>query len=80
MTGSAASRKETTADGGDQSPTSDGAEVYPVADLIEQSVGFLGVQAHVAAGALHGRKADLTIDDAKARVDAWLKAPLTKEA
>ncbi len=53
---------------------------FPVARLIRDSFRFLGHPSHVAAGALHGsKKSEMTVDEAKAAVEKWLKTPLTKK-
>lgn len=50
------------------------AATFQVSDLIERSSGFLGQPPHVVAGAFHGADPDeeLSLDDAKQRVDQWL--------
>jgi hypothetical protein len=44
--------------------------------LIDESQNFLGVGSHVAAGALYGQEDDLTVADAKQRVQQWLAKPV----
>lgn len=51
-----------------------GVETFQVSDLIERSSGFLQQPPHVVAAAFHGADPDeeVTLDDAKSRVDQWL--------
>jgi hypothetical protein len=61
----------------DQTPAESGDEVltFPVDDLIARSSDYLGHSSHVVAGALHGRKADMSLDDARARINDFLEKP-----
>lgn len=55
-----------------QAPARKPPRKVSVARLISQAGGFLGVESHVAAGALHGvRDPELTVDEARQRIDAW---------
>lgn len=54
------------------------APTYTVERLVTDSEGFLGVASHVAVGALYGHTKDLTVEQAKAKVEAWLKRPEDK--
>lgn len=58
----------------------DAPDTFPIDDLIERSVGFFGQASHVTAAALHGRVRAITLDDAKAAIDSYLKQPVMKEA
>lgn len=55
------------------------ARTYTVERLIADSEGFLGVPSHVAVGALYGVTDDLTVDQARKKVEAWLKKPEDKD-
>lgn len=57
------------------------APVYTVERLTgPDAYALTGSEGHIVAGALHGvSKKNLTIEEAKAAVKAWLKAPV-KEA
>lgn len=55
------------------------APTYTVERLVKDSEGFLGVPSHVAVGALYGFTKDLTVEQAKQKVDAWLKRPEEKD-
>jgi hypothetical protein len=57
-----------------------GPDKYEVSDLIARSSGFLGQPSFVVAGALHGKTEDMTLDDARAAVKAYLSTPEKKEA
>lgn len=61
-------------------PKADSIE-FPVERLTgPDAYALTGYEGHVVAGALHGvGKKNLTIDEAKAAVKAWLSAPV-KEA
>ena len=63
-----------------QAEPEESAPTFTVERLVAESADFLGHPAHVVAGALDsvGRK-ELTLDEAKAAVTAWLKSPV-KEA
>lgn len=55
------------------------AESFPVERLISES-GFLKQPSHVVAGALSGvPRKTLTIEEAQAAVDAWLKSPVKED-
>lgn len=59
------------------------AESFSVERLINEAGAFLNQPSHVVAGALHGvDRKNLTLDEAEAAVDAWLKQPdsTSKEA
>lgn len=74
---------ETPARGSRTPPQSDSApaaEQFAVSDLIARSDGFLGQASYVVAAALHGRTADITLDDAQNAVATWLSEPVQKEA
>lgn len=56
-------------------------EKFPVERLVRDGAKLVGHPPHVVAGALSGiSKKNLTQDEAKAAVKAWLKTPVTKEA
>jgi hypothetical protein len=55
-------------------------ETFPVSQLVANAPDFLGVESYVAAGGLYGQKKDLSVADAKQKIDAWLEKPLTEEA
>jgi hypothetical protein len=56
------------------------AEAFPVARLIEEAPAFLDQPSYVAAGALSAvTKKNLTLDEAKAAIEEWLKTPLGQE-
>lgn len=58
---------------------SDG-DTFPVERLISEGHRFLGHPSHVVSGALHGiNRKTLTLDEARAAVDAWLAAPVPQE-
>lgn len=60
---------------GSSKAADEGPPTYTLDRLTADSFGFLGVEQHVAAGALHGvTEKEMTIKDAKARVKAWLKS------
>jgi hypothetical protein len=41
------------------------ADTFPTADLVARSPEYLGVSQHIAAGALYGKKKNITLDEAK---------------
>ena len=58
----------------------DAAPTFTVERLQAQSGDFFGEPSHVVAGALSGvNRKELTIEEAKAAIKAWLKSPV-KEA
>lgn len=62
----------------DTEPSED-AEVFPVEFLIEAG-GSFGCRPADVAGALSAQsKKNLTIEEAKAATNAWLKAPVTTD-
>lgn len=77
-----------TADSQDQAPAprerpraqAPAEQTFPVSDLIARGSDFLGQPSYVVAGALHGCEDEITLDDARGRVTAWLEQPVTKEA
>lgn len=48
----------------------------PVDMLLANARGYLGVPAHIAAGGLHGVQDDISIEDAKSRIEDWLNKPV----
>lgn len=55
-------------------------ETIAVERLIAESPAFLGYPVHVAAGALSAaKKKTMTVEEAKAAVSKWLKAPLEED-
>lgn len=42
----------------------------PKQRLIDEARGFLGISSHLAAGALHAADDELTVEEAKAQVNA----------
>ena len=60
-------------------PASDSEEI-PVERLISEGGAFLGQEPHVVAGALAGvNRKKLTVEEAQAAVDAWLKQPVKED-
>lgn len=61
------------AKGEEQATAEREAQTIPKERLIEEADAYLGHPPHVAAGALHGvEDEELTVDQAKERVDDWL--------
>lgn len=61
-------------------PAEDALE-FPVERLISEGGPLLGHEPHVVAGALSGvNRKNLTIEEGKAAVSAWLKKPVSQEA
>ena len=54
-------------------------EKFSVERLIAESADFFGHPPHVAAGAFHDGKQNYTLDEAKARVDKFLKQPVEQD-
>lgn len=53
---------------------------FPVDRLISEGENFLGHPSHVVAGALHAvNRKELTLDEAREAVDAWLSTPVPQE-
>lgn len=72
--------KAAAAEQKEQGESSEGAEAFPVERLISEGKDLLGHDGFIVAGALHGiSKKNLTLDEAKAAVDAWLAAPVAQE-
>lgn len=63
-----------------QNDEADAPDTFAVDDLIARSVDFFGQPSHVTAAALHGRVRAITLDDANAAIDSYLKQPVMKEA
>lgn len=59
---------------------SDGNDKYSIERLTTDAQGFFGVPSHVAVGALHGIEDDLTVGEAQARINEWLKKPASPAA
>lgn len=56
------------------------AESIPVERLIADGGAFLGHESHIVAGALaEVPRKNLTIEEAEAAVDAWLKQPVKED-
>ena len=63
----------------DVEPPAD-ANTYPVERLISDAGAFLKQPSHVVAGALAGvNRKNLTLEEAEAAVDAWLKQPVKED-
>lgn len=56
----------------DASAKKSATPTYTVDRLVADSEGFLGVESHVAVGALHGHDGPFTLDEAKKLVEKWM--------
>jgi hypothetical protein len=61
-------------------PAEDAIE-FSVERLISEGGQLIGHEPHVVAGALNSvNRKNLTLEEAEAAVDAWLKKPVSQEA
>lgn len=62
-------------------PSRGGEKKYSVERLTQDSIGFLGVESHIVAGALHEvDKEYLTLDEAETLVNDWLNTEVISSA
>lgn len=52
------------------------ASTFPVADLLAVAKSRFGVKPEIMAGALHGVTTEITLADAKAKLEVFLKRPV----
>lgn len=72
---------ETPAEAVKATEPAEDALTFSVDRLISDGGDLIGHESHVVAGALSGvNRKQMTLEEAEAAVDAWLKTPVSQEA